>query len=117
MKRGEVWLINLEPGFGREIHKKRPALILSKDSIHTDTDHVIIIPASSLVPKIMGIEMVSIGKKEGLDKQSVLLPVFIRSIDQERLIKKIGTVIKTKLQEIEEAIKIVLDLKGENYLQ
>ena len=116
MKRGEVWLINLEPGFGREIHKKRPALILSKDSIHTDTDHVIIIPASSLIPKIFGIEMVSVGKKEGLDKQSVLLPVFIRSIDQERLIKKIGRISKIKLKEAEDAISIVLDLKRENYL-
>ncbi len=113
MKRGEIWLVNLEPGFGREIHKKRPALVLSKNSIHTDTTHIIIVPASSLVPKIIGIEMVTVGKKEGLDKQSVLLPIFIRSIDQERLIKKVGKVSKIKLKEIEEAVKIVLDFKHE----
>lgn len=103
-------MVNLEPGFGREIHKKRPALILSKNSIHTNSDHVIIIPASSLVPKIVGIEMVTIGKKEGLDKSSILLPIFIRSIDQQRLIKKVGKIPKTKLQEVENIIKIVLDL-------
>lgn len=113
MKRGEIWIINLEPGFGREIHKKRPALILSENSIHTNSDHVIIIPASSLVPKLIGIEMVSIGKKEGLDKASVLLPLYIRSVDQERLIKKAGRISKVKLKEIEEAVKIVLDLKHE----
>ena len=113
MKRGEIWIVNLEPGFGREIHKKRPALILSKNSIHANSNHVIIIPASSLAPKTIGIEMVLIGKKEGLNKQSVLLPMFIRSIDQERLIKKVGKISKTKLKEVEEAIKIVLDLKYE----
>jgi len=55
-------------------------------------------------------------KIKGLDKKSVLLPVFIKSIDQERLIKKIGVIPKIKLQEVEEAIKIVLDLKKETYL-
>ncbi len=113
MKRGEIWIANLEPGFGREIHKKRPAVILSKNSIHANSNHVIIIPASSLVPKIIGIEMILIGKKEGLDKPSVLLPVFIRSIDQKRLIKKVGKLSKAKLQEVEEAVKIILSLRRE----
>ncbi|MBI2613983.1 MAG: type II toxin-antitoxin system PemK/MazF family toxin [Candidatus Levybacteria bacterium] len=117
IKRGELWLVNLEPGFGREIHKKRPALVVSRNSIHLDTTHVIIVPASTQVPNTVGIEMVLVNKKEGLQQQSVLLPVFIRSIDQERLIKKVGTVTKTKLQEVEDAINIVLDLTGENYLQ
>lgn len=115
IKRGEIWLINLEPGFGKEIHKKRPALIISKDSINLQTNHVIIIPTSSQIPAILGIEMVLIDKIKGLDKKSVLLPVFIKSIDQERLIQKIGVISKIKLREVEEAIKIVLDLKKENY--
>ena len=117
VKRGEIWLVNLEPGFGREIHKKRPALVLSKNSIHLQTGHVIIVPASSQVPTILGIEMVLVDKIEGLERRSLLLPVFIRSIDQERLVKKIGVIGKAKLQTIEDAIKIVLDLREENYLQ
>ncbi len=116
IKRGEIWLINLEPGFGQEMHKKRPALIISKNSINFQTNHVIIIPASSQIPAILGIEMVLIDKIKGLDKKSVLLPLFIKSVDQERLIKKIGTISKIKLQEVEDTIKIVLDLKKENYL-
>lgn len=116
IKRGEIWLINLDPGFGKEIHKKRPALIISKNSINLQTNHVIIVPASSQIPAILGIEMVLIDTIKGLDKKSVLLPIFIKSIDQERLIKKIGMISKTKLQEVEDAIKIVLDLRKENYL-
>lgn len=109
VNRGDVWLVDLDPGFGREIHKKRPALIVSANAIHHDTTNAIIIPASSQVPKTIGLEMVVVGKKEGLDKPSVLLPVFVRHIDQERLIKKIGSLSKVKLREIEEALKIVLE--------
>lgn len=109
VNRGDIWLVNLDPGFGREIHKKRPALIISANAIHQNTANAIIIPASSQVPKTIGVEMVLVGKKEGLDKSSVLLPVFIRHIDQERLIKKIGSLPKVKMREVEEAIKIVLD--------
>lgn len=113
VKRGEFWLIKLDPSFGREIRKKRPALIISANAIHQKTPHVIVIPVSSQVPQIVGLEMVLVGEKEGLHKKSVLLPVFIRSIDQERLIKKIGIISKTKLREVETAVKLVLGLEGE----
>lgn len=106
--RGDIWVVNLEPSFGKEIHKKRPALIISDIPLLTHTGHVIIIPTSSLVPKKLGIEMISVGKDEGVHKASVLLPVFIRSIDEERLIEKIGSVNKTTLEKVEQAIRLIL---------
>ena len=33
MKRGEVWLINLDPAAGSEIKKTRPAVIVNDDAI------------------------------------------------------------------------------------
>lgn len=111
VKRGEFWVVNLEPGFGREIHKKRPGLIISSDNVNQNTPHVIVIPSSSIVPEVVSPDMVSIGKLVGFNKQSVLLPVLIRSIDQDRLIKKIGKISKSKIIEVEEALKIVVDLK------
>lgn len=116
MQRGEMWLVNLEPGFGREIHKRRPALIISANAIHQKLKQVIIIPASSQVPKTIGIEMVRIGAGEGAHKTSVLLPIFLRSIDTSRLVKKIGSLSEEKLREVEGAITLVLDLapEGEN---
>ena len=110
-KRGEIFIADLDPSFGRELHKKRPVLIISNDNINQGTSNVIIIPASTQFPKTPGPEMILIDKQEGLDKQSALLPIFIRSIDQERLIKKIGTISKTKMQEVEESTKLVLSLE------
>lgn len=110
IKRGDIWIVNLEPAFGREIHKKRPALIISNNNVHKNSYHVIVVPGSSIVPVSKTPEIIYLGKLKGLDEESVLLPVLIRSIDQDRLIKKIGKVSKQKLLEVEEAIKIVLDL-------
>lgn len=110
IKRGEIWIVNLEPSSHREIHKKRPALVISNNFIHEKTYHVIVIPISSQVPKTIGPEMILIGKKEGLDKRSVILPLFTRSIDQARLIKKIGNLSATKLSEIDESLKLILQL-------
>src|SRR5258706_7330385 len=111
MNRGEIWLVDLNPGFGREIHKKRPALIISENNIHTQSSHVIIIPISTQVPRAIGLEMVLVGKKEGLDKKSVVLPVFIRSIDKARLVKKVGVLSKAKMHQVEQALKLILALE------
>lgn len=110
IKRGEIWIVNLDPSLHREMHKKRPALVVSSDNIHEKTHHVIVIPISSQVPKITGPEMILAGRKEGLNKQSIVLPIFIRSIDQERLVKKIGKLTETKLLEVEESLRLTLQL-------
>lgn len=114
MKRGELWIVNLEPGLGREIHKKRPALIISNDSINDKTSSIIIIPASSQIPQKIGIEMIPVGETEGLDLKSVLLPVFVKSIDKDRLIEKIGEISKTKLDAVEAALEVVLGFQKKN---
>lgn len=110
-KRGEIFIADLNPGFGRELHKKRPVLIISSDKLNENTIHAIIVPSSTQLPNALGPDMVRIGRDEGADKPSVLLPVFMRSIDQTRLIKKIGSLSKNKMQEVEKSLKLVLDLQ------
>lgn len=113
VKRSEIWVVNLEPRFGKEIGKKRPALIISENSINQKSPSVIVIPASSQVPQHVGPEMILIGKREGLTKTSVLLPILIRSIDRDRLGKKIGKLSKVKLTLAEDALRLVLDLESD----
>jgi len=43
MRRGEVWLINLDPAIGAEIKKTRPAVIVNDDSMG-------ILPLKIIVP-------------------------------------------------------------------
>lgn len=110
IKRGDFWIVDLEPGFGREIHKKRLGLIISGDSFNKVTANVIVIPTTSIVPNILSEEIVFLGRPKGFDQESVLLPLYIRSIDKDRLVKKVGQISKEKLMEAEEKLKLVLEL-------
>ncbi len=110
IKRGDYWIVDLEPGFAREMHKKRPGLIISGNSFNKTTPYVIVIPTTSIVPEVISEEMVYLGKPEGFDQKSTLLPFYIRSLDKDRLIKKIGKISKEKLREAEEKLKMVLEI-------
>jgi mRNA interferase MazF len=118
IKRGDLWTADLRPGQGFEVSKKRPCLIVSNNAVNNISPTIVIIPLSSRAYKILGPERLFIAKKESrLAKDSVILVTQIRAIDKTRLIKPLSSISKAKLEEVEDAIKIVLDLTGENYLQ
>jgi len=112
-KRGEFYIADLDPGFGREMHKKRPVLIISDNIINSTRPHAVVIPASTIVPKTITPEMIYLGRPKGFNEESILLPIFIRSIDQDRFIRKIGRVSKKKLLQIEKALNMILGLNLE----
>lgn len=107
-KRGEIFIADLDPAYGREIHKKRPVLIISNDNINQIYPIIISIPFSSIMPEFIGPDVVKFLDQKGLDKRSSLIVNQTRSIDKNRLVKKIGKVSKVKLKEVEESLKIVL---------
>lgn len=108
-KRGEVYIADSDPAFGKEIHKKRPILIISNNLINQNLFNVIAVPFSSIVPQIMGPDMIKVSLK-GLNEESVILTDQIKSIDKVRLLKKVRKISKQKMQEVEKAIKLVLAL-------
>lgn len=112
MKRGEIWLIDLDLGFGQEIRKKRPALVISADSFNNSLHTIIIIPFSSRIPQVLSPEMVVVlpSKNTGIEKKSVILSLLIRSVDKDRLIKKIGLLQSEKLEEVEDSLRLVLGM-------
>lgn len=113
IKRGDLWTTDLRPGQGFEVSKKRPCLIVSNNTVNKISPTVVIIPLSSQAYKVLGPERLFIAKKESkLVKDSVILVTQIRAIDKTRLIRPISSISKPKLQEVEEAIKIVLDLEA-----
>jgi mRNA interferase MazF len=112
MKQSEIWLIDLDPTKGAEIQKKRPAIIVNDDRLGK-LPLKIIIPITDwkdryeVAPWMVKIEPNSMN---GLSKTSSADCFQIRSLSQERLIKKIGHIDIITLNEIKEAIKQVLDL-------
>lgn len=112
MKQSEIWLIDLDPTKGAEIQKKRPAIIVNDDRLGK-LPLKIIVPITDwkdrydIAPWMVKLEPNS---TNGLSKVSSADCFQIRSLSQERLIKKIGNIDNTTLDEIKEAIKKVLTL-------
>ena len=109
--RGEIWLTNFNPSFGTELHKNRPAIIISSNEVNKHHPRVIAIPIST--KNYTGLSVVKVtSKRSGLDKESVVLPTEIRSIDKTRLIKRLGKLPSQKILEVEETVKLVLGIQS-----
>jgi mRNA interferase MazF len=87
VKRGEVWLVALDPTIGSEIQKTRPCLIISPPELHDHLRTVIAAPMTT-ASRLAGFRVpVSFQGKAGL----VLLDQ-IRTLDKQRLVKRLGAV-------------------------
>jgi mRNA interferase MazF len=105
-KRGEVYWVSLDPTQGDEVKKTRPALVISNDMGNEHTNLVIIAPITSNYSRIYQAEARATidGKKAKIMLQQC------RAIDKSRLGKKIETVGKEVMLDIERALKVVFDL-------
>ena len=111
VQRQDVWLVNLNPpGRGREIHKTRPALVVSHDDFNNNpADLVIVLPITSTNLKIP--VHIRIDPPEGgVRNASFIKCDQIRTISKERLIKRWGAVSGKTMAAVEDAIRILLDL-------
>lgn len=112
--RGDVYLVNLDPIVGKEIGKARPAVIIQNDIGNKFSPVTIIAPVSSVkeITKPLPI-MIFLEKGEGgLAEESYVDCGQIRTVDRElRLITKFGSLDKSKILEIDKALKISLSLQ------
>jgi len=112
MLRGEVWRINLSPTVGAEIRKTRPVVIVSSDEIG-------ILPLKIIVPltdwkeryeEVVWMTKIESNDNNGLAKTSAADAFQVRSVSQERFVRKLGKVSNEQISEISEALGIVLKI-------
>jgi mRNA interferase MazF len=85
VKRGEVWLVNLDPTVGSEIKKTRPCIIVSPPEMHDHLRTVIVAPmttGSNPAPFRIPIAFQA--------KRGLILLDQVRALDRVRLIRKLG---------------------------
>ena len=87
IKRFEVYLVNLAPTIGSEIHKVRPCLIISPNETNTYISTVIVAPMTT---KSRDYPTRVVCHFQGKDGQIVLDQ--IRTVDKSRLVKKLETI-------------------------
>jgi mRNA interferase MazF len=93
VKRGEVWLVDLDPTVGSEIQKTRPCVVISPPEMHDYLRTAIVAPMTTGSRPAPFRISVQHGGKRGL----VLLDQ-IRTIDKARMIKRAGAIAPAALK-------------------
>ena len=112
MRRGEIWHINLDPTIGAEIKKTRPAVIVSSDAVG-------VLPLKVIVPLTDWKDRYSIARwlvpvepsaQNGLDKPSAADTFQVRSLAQERFVRRLGQMEDEHMSGIAQALALVLEI-------
>ena len=111
MKKGEIWLVNLDPTIGSEMKKSRPCVILNNDTVGK-LALKIIAPLTDykihydVVPWMVTVEATKIN---GLSKKSSIDLFQVRSLSQNRLAYKLGCVDDDVMNACKVALDVVFD--------
>ena len=112
MKQNEVWLINLDPTIGAEIKKTRPAVIVNDNSLGK-LPLKIIVPITDwknryeIAPWMIKLEP---DQHNRLTKTSSADCFQVRSVSQNRFVKRIGNLPNSKMNQIRAGLSKVLSI-------
>jgi mRNA interferase MazF len=105
IKRGEIWLAELNPIRGSEQAGTRPVLILQNDSVSRFTSTFLAIPLTTNLRRASLPTCVLLPEGEGgLAKDSVALCHQLRVLDKSRLVRRLGSVSELMLTAIDHCI-------------
>lgn len=109
-RRGEVWLANLNPTLGREQRGRRPVLVVSVDLFNSGpADLIVVLPLTSTLRDIPLHVRIDEGDG-GTTSESVVMCEAVRSVSKERLISKWGMLSRAAMAEVEDRLRVLLDL-------
>jgi mRNA interferase MazF len=111
VRRGEVFWFEPDPVRGSEQAGRRPALLVSRDSINSASPVVVVVPLTTWRGQRLYPSDTLIRRGEGgLQVDSVALALHVRAIDRQRLRGRLGEVAQATLGQVEEALLQVLDI-------
>ena len=115
MRRGEIYLADLEPSRGAEANKRRPVVIVSNDGANARATTlgqgvVTVVPVTSNVTRVLPFQTLLEPKETGLSRPSKAQAEQVRSIDVRRLGPRIGQLQLMLLRALDEALRLHLDL-------
>ncbi len=112
VKRGEIWLTDLDPTVGHEMNKTRPTVIIQNDVGNLYSPTTIVAPLTTKkLDSIRPYEVFLDSKLLGLTQNSKVLLSQIKVVDKIRLVKKLGRLDTDTMLKIDNAIKISLGLE------
>ncbi|MBI3589860.1 MAG: type II toxin-antitoxin system PemK/MazF family toxin [Candidatus Melainabacteria bacterium] len=110
-KRGEIWVVNLDPTIGKEIKKTRPCLIMQSDLINESLRTTMVAPITSTIKENWPFAVVLEKGDGGLKHKSMALFNQIKTTDISRFTKKLGKISNEKMKQAESALLLSFQVK------
>src|SRR6266702_8189740 len=104
-RRGDIYLVEFDPARGHEVQKTRPAVIIQNDigNRHSPVTIVAAITSKVSVTPYPVEVVISPNKRNGLSMRSAIELSQIRSVDRERLVRRLGALDAVTLHRVDEA--------------
>ncbi|MHB1276683.1 MAG: type II toxin-antitoxin system PemK/MazF family toxin [Candidatus Humimicrobiaceae bacterium] len=110
MRRGELWLANMDPVVGNETSGSRPVVIISSDEYNQLSFQLVIICPLTSKFKPYKSRIALKNGQAGLNKDSWIKTEEVKTISIKRLIRKMGDLSPDTLDQITQYIKIYLKI-------
>jgi len=111
IKQYEIWIADLNPGFGTETGKTRPVVIIQTDLLNKFHPSTIICPVTTNVKPDAEILRVHLAKGSSKLKEDCDIMIDqVRAIDNKRLLNKVGVLNQEKIALVKANLSIVFDL-------
>lgn len=115
MRRGEIWIVDLEPVIGSESDKARPALIVSNDHANAAAERsgggtVTVVPLTSNLSRVLPFQAALPKSATGLATGSKAQAEQIRAVSPRRLRRRVGLVPHDLMSDVDDALRLHLRL-------
>lgn len=115
MRRGDVYVADLEPVRGSEANKTRPVVVVSNDAYNRTVERlgrgvVAVIPLTSNTGRPLPFQPLLPAGTAGLSVDSKSQPEQVRGVAVERLRRHVGTVPPDVMADLDRALRLHLAL-------
>jgi len=111
-KRGEIWLLDWSPSRGSEQAGFRPALIIQTDAANSNPSYpnTIVLAVSTKGKPVPFHIPLKADRSSGLTEASFVKCEQMLTVAKERLVKKLGLIGEKELQQVKQAVRMVLEI-------
>jgi mRNA interferase MazF len=115
MRRGEIWLADLNPSRGSESDKRRPVVIVSNDGANSTAERlgrgvITVVPITSNVERIYPFQVLLPAAETGLDRNSKAQAEQVRTVDIQRIVARLGQLPGRLAHALDDALRLHLQL-------
>ena len=112
IRKGDVFWFGADPILGSEQGGRRPAVVVSRNTINDFSPVIVIVPITTYRgQRLYPSDVLLVSPDGGLKSDSVALGLQIRAVDKSRLGGRIGALNDSSIKNLEAALLKVLDIQ------